>query len=204
MFRRKDDSASATLDSTVDPVATEGPTDPRPGGKGRPTPTRKEAEAAARARARLPKDKKAAAKLLRERRAAENAKMREGMKAGDPRYLPKRDQGPVRQFIRDFVDARVSFAEFLLPLLLIIMFMQYSGTEQLMGFSNALWSITIILVLLDSLLLRFQLRRQLKRRFPEEPLKGTTFYALLRALQIRFLRMPKPRVKLGQRLPEKY
>jgi hypothetical protein len=201
VFRRKDDSASATLDSTPE---SEAPTDPRLGGKGRPTPTRKEAEAAARARARLPKDKKAAAKLLRERRAAENAKMREGMKAGDPRYLPKRDQGPVRQFIRDFVDARVSFAEFLLPLLLIIMFMQYSGTEQLMGFSNALWSITIILVFLDSIFLRFQLRRQLKRRFPDEPLKGTTFYALLRALQIRFLRMPKPRVKLGQRLPEKY
>ncbi len=199
MFRRKSAETPSTT-STDAPVATA----PTPQGKGRPTPTRKEAEAAARARARLPKDKRAAAKLARERRAAESAKMREGMKAGDPRYLPKRDQGPVRQFIRDFVDARVSFAEFLLPLLLIIMFMQYSGTEQLMSFSNALWSITIILVFLDSIFLRFQLRRQLKQRFPDEPLKGTTFYALLRALQLRFLRMPKPRVKLGQRLPQKY
>lgn len=201
MFRRKSSDSPSPTDSADAPVATAAP---KSGGKGRPTPTRKEAEAAARARARLPKDRKAAAKLQRERRAAESQKMREGMKAGDPRYLPKRDQGPVRQFIRDFVDARVSFAEFLLPLLLIIMFMQYSGTEQLMSFSNALWSITIILVLLDSVFLRFQLRRQLKQRFPDEPLKGTTFYALLRALQLRFLRMPKPRVKLGQRLPAKY
>ena len=42
--------------------ATENP------GKGRPTPSRKEAEAAARERARAGMDKKAAAKLLREKR----------------------------------------------------------------------------------------------------------------------------------------
>ncbi len=35
-------------------------------------------------------------------------------------------------------------------------------------------------------------------------LKGTTFYAFMRALQLRFLRLPKPRVKLGQELPERY
>ena len=52
-------------------------------GKGRPTPTRKEAEAAARERARAGMDKKAAQKLLREKRAESNRKMREGMKTMD-------------------------------------------------------------------------------------------------------------------------
>ena len=93
------------------------PTPPRqgPGAKGRPTPTRKEAEAAARERAKAPMDKKAAQKVLRERRAESNAKMREGMRTGDERYLPDRDKGPVKRFIRNFVDARLSIAEFLLP-----------------------------------------------------------------------------------------
>ena len=72
-------------------------------------------------------DKKAAQKVLRERRTESNAKMREGMRTGDERYLPARDKGPVKRFIRDFVDARLSIAEFLLPLLVVIMVMQYSG-----------------------------------------------------------------------------
>ena len=66
-------------------------------------------------------DKKAAQKLLRERRADSNAKMRQGMRTGDERYLPTRDKGPVKRFIRNYVDARISVAEFLLPLLLVIM-----------------------------------------------------------------------------------
>ena len=72
-----------------------------PGAKGRPTPTRKEAEAAARERAKAPMDKKAAQKVLRERRVESNAKVRQGMKTGDERYLPARDKGPVKRFIRN-------------------------------------------------------------------------------------------------------
>ncbi len=110
MFRRT---------SKADRPARHPSTREAPGAKGRPTPTRKEAEAAARERAKAGMDKKAAAKLLRERRAESNSKMREGMRSGDERYLPKRDQGPVKRFIRNYVDARLSIAEFLLPLLLV-------------------------------------------------------------------------------------
>ena len=55
----------------------------KPGGKGRPTPSRREAEAAARARAKGAADKKAAAKMQRERRYEQSAKMREAMRTGD-------------------------------------------------------------------------------------------------------------------------
>ena len=43
------------------------------------------------------------------------------MKTGDERYLPARDKGPVRRFVRDWIDARLCVAEMLLPLLIIIM-----------------------------------------------------------------------------------
>ena len=33
----------------------------------------------------------------------------------------------MKRFVRDYVDARLSIAEFLLPLLIVIMVMQYSG-----------------------------------------------------------------------------
>ncbi len=172
--------------------------DPKgPGAKGRPTPTRRAAEAAARERAKAGKDKKAAAKLLRERRADSNSKMREGMRSGEERYLPKRDQGPVKRFVRNYVDARLSIAEFLLPLLLVIMALQYSGNADLRNFSNVLWSTTILVVALDTAWLLIRIKRAMRAKFPDESLKGTTFYTMLRVMQVRFLRMPKPQVKIG-------
>jgi hypothetical protein len=170
------------------------------GGKGRPTPSRKEAEAAARARAKAGKDDKAARKLLRERRAEQNAKTRQGMRTGEEKYLPARDQGPVKRFVRDFIDSRLCMAEFLLPALIVIMVTQSFAPS----FSNGLWSATILLVLVDTLLVLFKLKREVRRRFPEASTKGVTSYAILRSLQLRWLRLPKPQVKLGQKLPERY
>lgn len=191
LFRRTEKPAAAVT-ASADPHTPAG-------GKGRPTPTRKEAEAAARERARAGIDKKAARKLLREKRAEANKKMREGMKTGEEKYLPARDQGPVRRHIRDWVDSRISVAEFLLPLLILIMVLQSSGSERLQSFSSGLWAATILLLVVDTLWIRLRLQRELKAKFPDESLKGTTFYALVRMLQLRFMRLPKPRVKLGQK-----
>ncbi len=168
-------------------------TDLSPAGKGRPTPTRKEAEAAARARAKGTASTK---QERRQRRAEQSSRMRQAMRTGDERFLPARDKGKVRRFIRDFIDSRLSMAEFLLPMLVVIMIAQAIGQLQL---ANGLWIATIVLIGLDTAYLLFTLRRTLKKRFPDESLSGSTYYAILRAMQIRFLRQPKPQVKLGQR-----
>jgi hypothetical protein len=167
------------------------------GGKGRPTPTRKEAEAAAKARARGFADKKSG---QRARRAEASARTREAMRTGDERYLPARDKGPVRRFIRDMVDARLCMAELLLPLLLLIMISGSFAPQ----FSYALWVATIVLVGMDTVWLVFRLRRELSRRFPGQSTKGATTYTVLRAMQLRFIRLPKPQVKRGARLPDRY
>lgn len=172
----------------------------KPGGKGRPTPTRKEAQAAAKERARMGKDKKSA-KVLRERRAQDNQKVREGMRSGDPRYLMERDKGPVRAFVRDYVDTRISFMEYLLPVLVLIMALQFAGQQQL---SSTLWSATILLLVLEVAWLLSRLSREIRTRFPEEETRGWRFYALMRAIQLRPLRMPKPRLKPRQPLPKRY
>jgi len=187
VFRRtsKTDAHPATLDPKG------------PGSKGRPTPTRKEAEASRRERAKSGMDKKAAKKLMRERQSESNSKMRAGMRSGDERYLPRRDQGPVKRFIRNYVDARFSIAEFLLPLLVVIMFLQYSGSKQTLTWSTILWEVTILVVVVDTIWLLMRLKRALRAKFPDESLKGTNFYTIMRAIQLRPLRMPKPQVKIG-------
>jgi hypothetical protein len=183
--------------------AAETPTSPttlKEGGKGRPTPTRREAQAAAKARAKGPQDRKAAARLERQRRSQMSARTREGMRTGDDRFLPTRDKGPVRRFVRDWIDARLCMAELLLPLLILIMITQPIAQN----LSNGLWSATILLVALDTAFVVFRLRRELRRRFPDQSTKGAVGYGVLRSLQLHWIRMPKSKVKLGAKLPEHY
>lgn len=195
MFRR-----TKTETQTAEPTGADAATG-KPEGKGRPTPTRKEAEAAARARAKAALDPKASKASQRTYQAQRSREIRAGIKAGDERYLPARDQGPVRRFVRDYVDHRLCMAEFAIPLLFASLLASASGWAVAgSGIMNA----TMIVVVLDSIVLRWRMRKELTRRFPDESLKGTTFYAYMRSLQLRFLRLPKPQVRLGQQLPERY
>ena len=192
MFRRTSKTETVPATASGAATGTKGP-----GAKGRPTPSRREAEAAARARSRTVLDKKAAQKVLRERRVESNAKVREAMRTGDERYLPARDKGPVKRFIRDFVDSRLSVAEFLLPLLLVLTVLQYAGSGQAVSIAAYGFQALILVTVVDIGWLVVRTRRALRAKFPEEPVKGTTYYIVLRAMQMRFLRQPKPRVKLG-------
>jgi hypothetical protein len=174
------------------------------GRKGRPTPTRKEAESAARARAKTPLDKKAAGKMSRDQRTSQSARIRQGIKEGDERYLPARDKGPVRRFVRDYVDARLCAAELTLPLLFVSLVASGIGNQTL---GSGILEATVLVIALDSVVMVVRLKRQVKKRFggrSNVSTKGTTFYALSRSMQIRFLRLPKSQVKINQKLPDRY
>jgi hypothetical protein len=194
--------------SKSEPIAPnegEDANDPRRvGGKGRPTPTRKEAEAAAKAKAKVPRTRRELAAAQRNNRTESSQKVRAGMRAGEEKYLPARDKGPVRRFIRDFVDSRFSFVELMIPILVVTLVLGYSGNSSLARIGNTVLLTTVFLVVVDVVILRFRLRRQLAQRFPDQPLKSTTYYAVTRALQMRFMRLPKAQVKIGQELPEHY
>jgi hypothetical protein len=192
LFRR-DKSETEPVDTLV-----------KEGGKGRPTPKRKDAEAAARAKARTPRTRKELAAREREFKAENSRTVRAGMKAGDERYLLPRDKGPARRFIRDFVDTRFTIVELLIPLLIVAMILGYSGAPALASASTIVIFVTFLFVVVDMVLLRMRLRKEMARRFPEESLKGTTWYAVSRSMQMKFMRLPKPQVKIGQQLPDTY
>lgn len=173
-------------------------------GKGRPTPSRREAEAAARARAKTPRTRREQMAAQRAARTESSQKVRQAMKDGDERYLPNRDRGPVRRFIRDYVDSRFSIMELMVPILVVTLVLGWSGNAYLMSMSSVMTMGALLLIALDMVFLRFRLRGELSRRFPAEPTKGTTYYAIMRALQMKFMRMPKPQVKIGQQLPDSY
>jgi hypothetical protein len=197
LFRRtKPEPATAEPDDTDAAAARQK--------KGRPTPSRREAEAANKAKAKVPRTRKEQAAARRLARAESSSKMREAMRNGDDRYLPARDQGPVRRFIRDYVDSSFWLLELMLPILVVLLLFGYSGSTALASYANVAMPALLLLVVLESFRLRSRLRRELARRFPDESPKGATLYAVMRALQVRPLRQPKPQVKIGAQLPERY
>ncbi|MFG2338603.1 DUF3043 domain-containing protein [Streptomyces yangpuensis] len=183
------DKVSADLSQPRDPQAP----------KGRPTPKRAVAQSQRKAVVASTGNRKEDAKRARERRRAEMAKQREALANGDERYLPARDKGPVRRFVRDFVDSRFSVAEMFLPLAVVILVLSMVRQPAIQNIALLLWLGVIALIILDSIGLVFRLRKALNTRFPNEPRRGAVAYGLMRTLQMRRLRLPKPQVKRGER-----
>ncbi|GFH35022.1 DUF3043 domain-containing protein [Streptomyces pacificus] len=168
--------------------------------KGRPTPKRSEAQTQRRRAQSAPLDRKAAMRRQREARRADLAKQREALAGGgDERYLPVRDKGPVRRFVRDFVDSRFCVAEFFLPMAVVILVLSMVRVPQLQNIAMLLWLGVIVMIVVDSIGLWIRLKKQLNERFPNEPKRGAVAYGLMRTLQMRRLRLPKPQVKRGER-----
>lgn len=173
------------------------------GKKGRPTPTRKEAEEIRKQRAKAPRSKKEAAEQQRKRRMAHTSKVKAGMKAGDERYVMNRDKGPVRRLTRDFVDARFSVFEMMIPIMITCLVLQLGGGMLYTVGNNVLY-FAFFMCIIDGVWMRMKLKRVLKSRLPDESYRGVTWYAVMRSLQLRFMRLPKPQMRIGQALPERY
>ncbi|MFJ7072734.1 DUF3043 domain-containing protein [Streptomyces sp. NPDC098781] len=194
--RAKEEKAqSADKALVTDSTQTRHPEAP----KGRPTPKRSEAQTTRRSVAQTPSTRKEAAKRGREERRAALEKQRQALAGGDERYLPARDKGPVRRFARNFIDSRFNIAEFFLPMAVVILVLSLVQVPALQNIALLLWLIVIVLIVLDSFVTAFRLRKQLAERFPDENKRGAVAYALMRSLQMRRLRLPKPQVKRGER-----
>ena len=166
-------------------------------GKGHATPTRKEREAA-RQRPLVPNDRKQASKEHREKMNASRERARTGMANGEEKYLPQRDRGPQKRWVRDYVDARISIGEFLIPVMFFVIILTFIPSVEAQTISIlGLWAFFLVAVL-DSTLLGFIVRRKLGAKFGADKVEKVRWYAAMRSLQLRMLRLPKPQVKRGQ------
>jgi hypothetical protein len=196
---------SKQTDDTLDtgtPVAEQPSVDGVDGRKGRPTPKRKEAEAANKRplvasssrRGTAARAGGGTAKEARARQREVRSREYQAMKAGDERYLPAKDKGPERRFVRDWVDARWNIAEFFLPLALVffVAMIVTSRSADVASFVVlvALYLLVLIAVV-DAFIMWHGLKKRLRAKFGAVP-KGTAMYAVMRAFQIRRARMPKP------------
>jgi len=195
VFRRGSDSSDASASQTG---AEERPA--KEGGKGRPTPKRREAEKVRRNQlVTAPRDRKEAYRQVRERQAQQRSKTREGMAKGDSKYLPKRDRGPVRAFARDYVDARRTVGSYLMLIMFVIVIVSFVQTPLTQMLFVLIPPVLLFVVLTESLLFSQKVKKLAAERFPNEELKGVGLYAATRSLQMRRLRIPKPRYGPGDK-----
>ncbi len=174
-------------------------------GKGRPTPKRSEAQRRRRSPVTAPKNRKEAARAAKASTKAARSTYRAALRTGDERHLPPRDAGPVKRYIRDIVDARRNAGNYVLFAALgVVLLSTIAGAVPALGRLQYVvvvaYPVMFLYIIADSYRLVRLVRRKVAAAFPDEPTKGLGGYAVLRTFQIRRLRLPPPKVKIGQQV----
>jgi hypothetical protein len=199
VFRRRN---AATEDAPAEPTADEVKAEAAAArgavtaGKGRPTPKRNEAER--RRRYQLaPEDRKAAAKQTRGRDRADRVRKTEAMRRGEEWALPAKDKGPVRALARDYVDSKRRFSEFYMYGLVVLLFLLFLHSPVIQTVLPVVLIVMVLIMAGEGFWIGSRVAKLANERYPGQSTRGIKMYSGMRALQIRKLRFPKPRVKPG-------
>lgn len=136
----------------------------------------------------------------RERARGDRAKVKSAMETGDEKYLPARDRGPVKRFVRNYVDSRRTIGEFLIPLFFIIFIAVAINNAVAAAIGTYAWITVLFLMVFDSIRVVRGVKKAIRERFGDAETQGITFYTLTRSWQMRRLRLPKPQVKPGDKI----
>ena len=112
--------------------------------------------------------------------------------------------------MRDWVDARWSFGEFVMPLILlslvlVMVLSAFADRMSLQVASGLLIGSTILMygsfvvVILESTIVWRRIRKRLAERYPNDEIpRGTWYYCFSRMLFLRRWRSPRPQVARGE------
>jgi Protein of unknown function (DUF3043) len=214
VFRRS--SADATEGQAQDSQGTQAPEAPAKSkppaqtGKGRPTPKRSEAEAnryrSVTGSTTSGRNRSSTAAPSRKLTPEEKSKVRsernkqvQAMRRGEEWALQPRDRGPMKKLARDYVDAHRRPSEFYMYALIVLVIALVAGKahKALNSDLQFLLLAIIAVIIVDAMLLRRSISKLAKERLPGQSTRGITFYAIMRALQLRRFRNPAPGVKPG-------
>lgn len=199
LFRRK--STDVTTPEPVEeevPATTSRPKSYTPSKKELGQVTPKRASTARRSGGGAP----LSGKELREDRRRERTEAMQGMRQGDERYLMARDRGPERRLVRDIVDSRRNIGSYFILGALIVLVGSITKVSIVVLVSNILWFALALLMVVDSVLIARRVKRLVKERFPktDQRIGSLQLYGIMRALQFRRFRTPKPQVNTGDKV----
>ncbi|WP_082091668.1 DUF3043 domain-containing protein [Corynebacterium argentoratense] len=126
------------------------------------------------------------------------------MARGDERYLLERDKGPVRAYLRDWVDARRFLANFLMPaaLALLVLMLIANSNPNVAGPISMFTMALMLAFLIEGVILGRRAVKAARAKFSDLDAGGFTlgYYAYSRANQPRRWRTPMPRVEIGDKV----
>jgi len=165
--------------------------------KDAPTPKRKDKEALNKVNAITSPATKATkvrdrAEMKAKRLAARAAYMR-----GDENALPVRDKGPVRRFVRNYVDSRRNVGEYFLPAVATVLVLTIVHNKFVSVLAILFMYAAMLYTVLSGFLMTRKIRKVVNERFPGESTKGLGMYGWLRSTQMRRMRAPAPQVQRG-------
>jgi len=134
---------------------------------------------------------KARKRELRQEAAAEFRR------AGGPR-----DKGPERALVRDIVDSRRTVGTFFFGGALLVLLGSNRAMPPIVQYvSNLLWVVLALGVVIDGILISRKVKRMVRERFPNTTQRNGSLYlyAIMRSLTFRRMRVPNPRVKIGDK-----
>ena len=212
-LRRNSTESTDSLDESdvVDEESTAGKA--HTPAKGRPTPKRREAEGrrrgpvpppprTTREAIRRSRGNKEERKELAAKRREIRAEQRQRMMAGEDQYLPAKERGPVKAYVRDLIDSRRHLTGLFMPLAIIVFIALLAPNRAVQSYTTLLCLLMLLAMILEGVLNGRRLASLARAKFPKENIRGGSlgWYAFIRASQIRKLRMPKPRVRPGDKI----
>lgn len=191
-------TAEKAADKTADKAKLAKPSSPahnasdesHKSGKGAATPTRRQAEAARMERLHPTLTKKEI--RAREREAA--ARDRE-------RSFSLMEEQPARVLLRNYVDARWTFTEFVWPLLLILLAVGMAGSRfpAILPYSSILAWVVMLGVVVDVVICWNGYKKVLRTRYPHADKRGLVTYMISRMISPRRWRRPAPVINRGDK-----
>lgn len=146
---------------------------------------------------------KAYKKKEREENRARNREMQSHIDAGDERYLMERDRGPVRRYVRDWVDSQRFFNNYVMPVALVFLLIMLIGTwfPRVAAALSLASMVFILTIIIEGIIIGMRANRAVRAKFPDADTGfGLGMYAFSRATQPRNWRSPKPQVAIGAKV----
>lgn len=199
LLRRNPKSSTAEPVEPEDEAAVESaPTNYTPG-KGRPTPKRRDSQVRRGPVAPPPQTRREAYKRMRSKTGDRRTEIRKAMAAGDERYMTKRDRGPVRALARDVVDSRHNIGSIFM-LVAVLVLATYAAPQPIRTWAMSAVLVIFLMIAVDSFSLARRIRKMVAQRYPDEDARGAGWYGVQRSMMIRRWRLPKARVRPGDKI----
>ena len=165
--------------------------------KGRPTPKRKDVIAARKVSSLAPASTKAEKTRAKEAARVARVANRAAYLRGDENALPIRDKGPVKRYVRNYIDSRRSIGEYFLPIIFIVLILTLIPSPIFQLGSIIIMYSVLLTSVIDGIFLGRKLKKAVGEKFPDAPTKGIAMYGWLRSTQMRRMRTPKPSISRG-------